>query len=78
MGSEKTSRKKSQCDKILAYMESGRSITPIEALGLFGCFRLSARIKDLRERGYMIRTNRIVRKNEDGTTKNYAEYSLEG
>lgn len=77
MGKEKTDHTRSQCEKILNYMQSGRSITPIEALNLFGCFRLSARIADLRERGYSIRTQRCKKKNAEGHTVNYARYRLE-
>ena len=45
---------KSQCDAILAYMKLGNAITPLEALRICGCFRLAARIYDLRERGYEV------------------------
>lgn len=44
----------SQCSKILAYLKEGNGITPIEALNLFGCFRLSARIADIKKMGYEI------------------------
>lgn len=36
-----------QNSKIEKYLRSGRSITALEALTLFGCFRLSGRIYDL-------------------------------
>ena len=42
------------------------------ALRRFGCFRLSARIADIRKMGYKVKT-RIVSRNR----KNYAEYYLE-
>jgi len=38
----KTNMKKSQMNQILARLEKGKSITPLEALEKFGCFRLSA------------------------------------
>ena len=78
MGREKTEHTCSQCNKILTYLQLGKSITPIEALELFGCFRLSARIADLRERGYTIKTETVTKKNDDGHTVNFARYSLEG
>ena len=57
---------------ILAHLMSGRTITPLEALRHYGCFRLSAVIFDLRDAGYIIRTNRMkIRK---GTF--IAEYEL--
>ena len=39
----------SQAQAILAYMQAGNRITPLEALRLFGCFRLGGRIYDLKE-----------------------------
>jgi hypothetical protein len=56
---------------ILSHLEIGKTITPIEALNLFGSFRLGARIKDLRDMGYAIKTNIKVEGN-----KHFAEYSL--
>jgi hypothetical protein len=47
-------------------------ITPIDALHLYGCFRLAARIYELREDGHQIHTNRVL--NSDGNP--YAEYVL--
>lgn len=45
---------KSQNDLILARLKQGRSLTPLQALNQFGCFRLAARVYDLREKGHMI------------------------
>ena len=61
-----------QRDLVQRHLESGRSITPLEALRLYGCFRLSACVYALkRERGLNIETTMI---SEDG--KRFAEYSL--
>lgn len=46
----KTSETESQCSKILGVLLDGGAITPLEALTKFGCFRLSARIHDLRHK----------------------------
>lgn len=62
---------KSQNKQVLAMLQRGRKITPLEALEKFGCFRLSARIGQLRDMGYHIITT-IVRKNG----KRFAQYSL--
>lgn len=60
----------SQCDAILDYMQTHKQgITPIDALGLCGCFRLSARIWDLRHKGFVIES-RPVR------GQNYCRYVL--
>lgn len=64
-------RKKSQKQQILDYMLEGNEITPMDALNMFGCFRLGARIADLRDEGYDIKT-RIAK-----TDKRYAIYRLE-
>jgi len=63
--------KRSQCEFLAEYLDMYGSITPLEALTAFGCFRLSARIADLREDGYRIKTDI----NEDG--KRYAVYRLQ-
>jgi hypothetical protein len=62
----------SQNDKILAHLER-KPITPVQALSLYGCFRLAARIKDLREQGNTIITH-IVSRNG----KRFAMYALIG
>lgn len=56
---------------ILNHLIKGNSITPIQALNMFGCFRLSGRIFDLRDQGYNIETN--IKKMGH---KRYAEYRL--
>ena len=61
----------SQCDDILKHLKTKGSITPIEALQLYGCFRLAARIKDLREQGNNIYSARV---SQNG--KEFARYSL--
>jgi hypothetical protein len=43
-----------QTDEIKAYLEQGYRITAIDALQTFGCFRLAARIKDLKDEGVEI------------------------
>lgn len=62
----------SQNHQIAAYLMRGGSITPIDALKMFGCFRLSARIADLRRSGYRIKTKLVT---ENGKT--FASYRLE-
>lgn len=60
----------SQKEAILKHLIKGKKITPIDALNKFGCFRLSARIADLRNEGFKIKTE--IKKGK----KNYAVYSL--
>ena len=51
--------KTTQRNQILEYLLAGFSLTPLEALEKFGCFRLAARIEELRDMGYAIITNRL-------------------
>ena len=66
------SRLSSQNAMILNFLKSGGSLTPIEALEKFSCFRLAARINDLREAGHEIQTE--ILKDDNG--KSYASYSI--
>ena len=50
-----------QTEHILAHLDARGSITPLDALDLFGCFRLAARIAELRADGHDIRTERTER-----------------
>ena len=43
-----------QTKEIKAYLKMGYRITAIDALEKFGCFRLAARIKDLKDEGMEI------------------------
>jgi len=65
-------RRQSKMAKILHHLEAGKTITPLEALGLYGSFRLSAVVYSLKKRGYDIYTN--LKKDMNGSV--YAEYSL--
>lgn len=60
-----------QTDLILAHLKRGESITPLEALNLYGCFRLGARIDDLRNKGYEIQTDMVP-----SNGKRFARYSM--
>lgn len=61
----------SQNNLIKAWLMNGRSITPLQALDMFGCFRLSARIDNLRKEGMYIKTDLIVIND-----KRIAQYSI--
>lgn len=62
---------KSDTQRLRAWILSGKSITPLQALEKFRCLRLGARILDLRNEGYDIVTQ-IVHKNG----KRFARYKL--
>ena len=63
----------SQCFNIMQYLHNGNSLTSLEALNMFGCMRLPARVDDLRKEGHKIITTMI--KLDSG--KRVASYSLE-
>ncbi len=52
----KKDKKVSKKSKVLAHLYAGKSITPLEALELYGSFRLGAIIFDLRADGHKIGT----------------------
>lgn len=62
---------KSQNQQILAYLKQGKSLTPLQALTKFGCFRLAARVADLRNDGVNIKTKRMT-----VSGKTFASYSI--
>lgn len=66
-------RKETQCKMILEHLKTFNSITPLEALELYQCMRLSGRIKELRNQGYLIETD-VVRNNG----KWFAKYVWKG
>jgi hypothetical protein len=71
-GAPETNRRPTQAGKILAYLQAGYAITALDALQRFGCFRLAARIHELRREGWQI-TERMV---ETANGKRVAEYSI--
>lgn len=54
------------------HLLSGKSLSQLEAIGLYGAYRLAARVKELRDRGWDIITT--IKEDPNGDT--YAEYSL--
>ena len=63
----------SQNARILEHLQSGKTITGIEALSLYGCFRLPARIADLKALGHDIDKNMVIVPNNK---KHVASYYL--
>ncbi len=61
----------SQNKEILNHLKKGNRITSLEALALFGCFRMAARANDLRNQGHNIKTEMV-----EINGKRVAEYRL--
>ena len=53
--------KRTQSDRILCYLATGKPLTPLMALHRFGTLRLGARIWDLKQDGHRIHAERVRR-----------------
>lgn len=71
MSEQSMSETSSQNQAILQHLQAGGALTHIDALRLFGCARLAARINDLRMRGVQIVTDTVI---EGG--KRFASYRM--
>ena len=61
-----------QTAAIRAALEAGEEITPMDALNRFGCFRLAARVDELRREGLPVET--VV---EQRGGKRFARYRIQ-
>lgn len=66
----------SQNDMILDYLQKNGSITQAEAISRFGCYRLGARIWELKQRGHKIIKVLESGRNRFGMPTRYARYAL--
>ena len=62
----------SQNNQIISYLKIGGPLTPYEALRIFGCLRLSARVYELKKKGWPISKDLIT----VGHKKQVAKYYL--
>lgn len=68
---------RSQTKRILEYLKDGHSITPLEALRMFSCFRLGARIAEISEIvGYKLPRKKVQVRNAEGKDVWVMQYSL--
>lgn len=63
-------------NKVLEWLKSGRPITPIEALSELGCYRLGARVFELRQEGHNIVTEMVETTDRNGEKCRFAKYRL--
>ena len=68
--------KVTQASLIIEYLEEFGSINPHEAIRDIGCYRLSARISDIKDMGIPIKTEMVNVKNRRGKYSRIARYSL--
>ena len=71
MSQTKGAQRVTQNEQILAALKHG-PLTPIEALERFGCFRLAARVGELRQQGHLIGVEKVT----TPTGKHVARYRL--
>lgn len=65
---------KSQKEQILAYLKKSKNgLTQLQALNMFGCFRLASRINDLHRDGHKIDCELFF---DAKTNKRYGKYTL--
>lgn len=72
--SNKKIKRLSQSDMVKKHLNKKGHITSWEAIKLYGCTRLSAKIYDLRNEGMDIRTEKITQKNRYGYPVTFAKY----
>lgn len=70
------SNKQTQCDRILLHLKEYGSITSITAITEYGILRLASRISNLKQRGYLIKSELKTGKNRFGETTHFCVYSL--
>ena len=66
-----------QCEMIVDYINRYGSITDVEAYADLGIRRLAARISDLKDQGYNIKSVGETGKNRFGKKTRYTRYSWE-
>jgi len=67
----------SQATDILNHILENGSITDAEAADLFDCYRLGARIYDLRKAGFNIIADKVQKVNGNGKHRTYARYRMD-
>lgn len=68
--------KRTQCKVLLEHFENGGSLTAAEALQLYSCFRLAARVSDLRRSGYPIKGEMVSVQNQFGESCRVKRYYM--
>jgi hypothetical protein len=66
-------KKQTQYQRILNYLLTGKSLTQLQALNMFGCLRLGAIVFNIRKE-YYVKTDRIRNKTNGGS---HGKYTME-
>lgn len=67
---------KTQCEMVIEYIEDNGSITSMEAFQDLGITRLSARIHDLKEKGYDIIGHDVKHVGKNGRVCHFTRYFI--
>lgn len=73
---EKTT-KETQNQKVLSYLLDGRSLTQKDAERMFGIGRLAARINNLKQKGWQVKSRMISVTGRDFTKVRVAQYFMD-
>lgn len=73
---EKKRKKTTQCQRILEYLKQHGSITSWEAYSQLGVTQLSARITNLKDRGYVFVKERVCKNNRFNEKTRFDVYRL--
>lgn len=65
-------KKHSQNEQVLIWLQAGKTLTRAQAAELFNIYCLPERIRDLRKKGYPIKTTKVIKNG-----KHFAKYSME-
>lgn len=72
------SRTKNQRRLVLEHLESGKSLTSLEALTRFGCLRLASRIAELKKMGFPVGKEMVLVESGAHVAKYFLTQSREG
>ena len=67
---------KTQCERLMAALQSGAHVTPLYAWAQLGIYRLAARVNDCRKAGADIVSERVTVKNQYGEACSVSSYRL--
>jgi hypothetical protein len=67
-----------QTQAVFSHLKAGKTLTSKEAFQLYGCTRLSAKVFNLRKKGYDIETIMCEGTNRYGETCRYGKYIYKG
>lgn len=67
----------SQKNSVLKYLQLGKSLTPLQALTMFGIMRLSARINEIRKDGHRVHSIRVLLANDKCVAKYFIEKKVD-